>query len=68
MSYYIACEDVNFLWTMDQVEEFQQLWRSGVCDVLELAAHFDRKAYDVAFLIWDRAHRGYIKPTQERNR
>lgn len=65
MSYYIACDDVNFMWTLEQVEEFEQLWRSGIVDIIELAEHFDRAAYEMAFLIWDRAHRGYIQAQLE---
>lgn len=59
---YIACENVNFCWTQEDVKAFDQLWTSGTTDAHQLAKHFHRSVDDVAFLIYDRAHKGYIGP------
>lgn len=63
---YIACEDVNFLWTYEQVQAFDKLWFSGVYDVAALSDKLKRPPADVAFLIFDRAQQGYILPRGKR--
>lgn len=58
---YIACEEVNFIWTISEVQEFDRLWREElIVDVRELSKRLERPLHDVAFLIWDRANSGYI--------
>lgn len=61
MSVYIACENVDFVWSLKQVLEFDDLWQSGVTDTRELANHFNRSEADISFLIYDRAHQRKIK-------
>lgn len=63
MKFYIACEEVNFIWTRSQVEEFDRLWiEEDITDLTELAKRFGRKPYEISFLVWDRAQHGYIGP------
>lgn len=58
---YIACERFDFLWTKDDVKDFQRLWEEG-CSIQKLSQRFNRSQEEVALLVIDRASRGRIKP------
>lgn len=58
---YIACDGFDFLWTKDDVRDFQKMWREGD-SIQEMSLHFNRPQEEVALLVIDRASRGRIKP------
>lgn len=58
---YIALEEMNFTWSLEEVEEFEEMWREA-CSLTEIAAHFKRTHEEVAVLIMDRALNKRIKP------
>lgn len=58
---YIALEETNFTWSMEQVEEFETMWKEGH-SLVEIAKHFKRTHEEVAVLIMDRALSKSIKP------
>ena len=66
MNLYVACEEVDFIWTRAQVSEFDRLWSEGMTDLKQLAKHFNRTPHEISFLIWDRAEKGFIGPAGEK--
>jgi hypothetical protein len=58
---YIALEECEFRWTMDQVEEFQRMWDEGL-SLEYIAHHFGRTCLETGLLLADRAEKGYCKP------
>lgn len=66
-SIYIACENLNFVWDIQDVREFDLKWREmrkqGMTTLeitKELAEYFGRDQDEVAILAMDRARRGRI--------
>jgi hypothetical protein len=58
---YLACEELNFVWDLEEVIRFDERWKAGA-SLLDLAEEFGRKTEEVALLIIDRAKRGKIYP------
>jgi hypothetical protein len=57
---YIALEELDFTWSMEEVFEFEKMWNEGK-SLMEIAEHFGRTHEEVAVLIMDRALKGKIK-------
>jgi len=57
---YIALEDMNFLWSHNQVREFDELWKRGY-SIRYIAEYFHRKPIEVLLLALDRAEKGKIE-------
>jgi hypothetical protein len=57
---YIALEEVDFIWSIREVIEFDRLWRDGY-SIEYMADYFDRKPLEVLLLALDRAEKGKIK-------
>ncbi|MCM3111654.1 helix-turn-helix domain containing protein [Lederbergia lenta] len=51
---YIACENFNFIWTEDEVFDFECMWDEGKT-LLEIAEYFNRPEMEILFLAADRA-------------
>lgn len=47
---YTACENVDFQWSLKEVNEFINLWQSGV-SLVGLSQRFVRSETDIAVLI-----------------
>ena len=58
---YVACEDYNFLWSEEDVFDFECQWNEGKT-LEEMAEYFNRPQIEVLFLALDRAELGKIKP------
>ena len=58
---FLALEELDFTWDLDEVKEFKKLWKRGA-DFRLIAEHFNRDPDEVAILIMDLARRGKIKP------
>jgi hypothetical protein len=56
---YIALEDYEFRWSLEQVSEFDRMWNDG-CSLESIAHHFDRTCLETALLVMDRAEKGFI--------
>ncbi|MEE4565254.1 hypothetical protein V2U88_22645 [Paenibacillus polymyxa] len=58
---HIACEEMNFLWSSDDLAEFRDMWRQGY-SVEEIRSYFDRESWQEVILIaLDQIRWGYIK-------
>jgi hypothetical protein len=57
---YIALEEINFLWSLSEVHEFDQLWNDGY-SIEYMAEYFNRKPIEILILALDRAEKGMIK-------
>lgn len=57
---YIALEELDFIWDVDEVTMFRQLWREGA-SINELEEKLDRSQDDIAALILDQARKGKIQ-------
>lgn len=60
-SIYTALEDLDFHWSVQEVEEFDEMWRMGI-PIDWIAANFGRTEEEVAILVLDRRLKGYIEP------
>lgn len=49
---YIALEEVDMTWSLEEVKEFRRLWDEGV-SLLDIAEKFDRKPLEVGILLID---------------
>lgn len=58
---YLACEDLDFSWTKQEVMDFGYLWREGRT-LDEMARYFKRTPEEILILALDRAKSGYIEP------
>ena len=58
---YIACEDLDFIWTNDEVEEFDLMWMAGKT-LLEISSYFKRTQEEVLILALDRGTKKKINP------
>ena len=57
---YIVLEDVELVWPLEQVLEFDRLWREGKT-ILEIAEHFEISDLDSVFLLlFDRLRKGRV--------
>lgn len=57
---YTALENIDFQWSLPDVNEFINLWNSGA-SIMRLSGHFKRRQTDIAVLIMDLAEKGKIK-------
>lgn len=60
---YLACEDMDFVWSDQQVALFDRMWEQGL-SVWEIAEQFKRDPDDVAILAIDRARQEFIEPRE----
>jgi hypothetical protein len=61
---YIALEDLEFRWTMEQVKKIEQMWEEGLSwDYM--ADYFDRDKDEVAVILMCRARKGFINPRKQ---
>ncbi len=58
---HIACEEMDFTWSLRQVRSFREMWNEGN-SIHEMAAYFRRAEEEIALLILDQASRGMIEP------
>lgn len=58
---YVALEEVNFMWSTHEVNDFIRLWEADV-SLRGLQKRFRRSQNDIAVLILDLAQNGRIKP------
>lgn len=56
---YIALEELNFIWDIQDVCAFQDMWERG-WDCTQIAEHLGRMPEEVAVLVIDRAAAGAI--------
>lgn len=56
---YIALEDLNFDWSVKDIEKFDALWREGK-PLQEIAKILKRPQDEIAVIILDRARKGKI--------
>ena len=59
-SRYIACEEFNFIWTLEEVKRFDELNSSGLT-VRQIAKEFNRREDEVAILEIDRKYNRKLK-------
>lgn len=57
---YVACEDMDFVWSRTEVFQFDQAWKRGE-SITEIADSLDRDCDEVALLAIDRGRKGHIK-------
>lgn len=64
---YIAAEEVNFLWNLEDVMEFDQFWHYGIRHgrspeqlVVEAAEYFGRDEDEIIILVICRKRKGKI--------
>lgn len=58
---YLACEDFNFLWTKEEIFDFDCLWAEGK-RLDELSRYFGRPQEEILILALDRGTKGRIGP------
>lgn len=58
---YVACQDLDFLWTKSQLKEFESHWNEGR-KLDEMSRYFQRSPEELLILALDRALIGRIKP------
>lgn len=56
---YIACEDIDFVWSEKNLIVFRQMWKEGLC-IVDIAKAFRRDTDDVALLVMDQKRKGHI--------
>ncbi|MCM3619193.1 hypothetical protein M3936_16510 [Sutcliffiella horikoshii] len=64
---YIAAEELNFLWNLAEVREFDQFWQYGIKHgrspeqlIIEAAEYFDRDEDEIIILVICRKRKGKI--------
>lgn len=57
---YIALENKNLSFTMEEVEAFEWMWNSGT-SIFLIAKNLKRTKIEIAVLIMDRADKGEIE-------
>lgn len=64
---YIACEELDFTWSEEQVMEFQKLWKQGrkkgktsIEMIISLSEHFNLPQEEIAILLLDRGMKSKI--------
>ncbi len=58
---YLACEEMDFSWTKQQVLDFVYLWEEGQT-LINIANYLKRAQEEVLLLALDQATHGVIKP------
>ncbi|WP_141433014.1 helix-turn-helix domain containing protein [Bacillus sp. 03113] len=56
---YIALEQTNFIWDVEETKEFDLMWRNGK-KLKEIAKYFQRTLLEVHLLMLDRLSKGKI--------
>lgn len=56
---YVACEDLNFVWNEDQLQDVIDLWNFGV-PIDYMARHLGREQEEVVILAIDLSRKGRI--------
>ncbi|MGP4063073.1 helix-turn-helix domain containing protein [Halobacillus sp. H74] len=59
-SVYIALENKNLSFSLDEVEAFEHMWNSG-SSIFQICKMLKRTKIEIAVLIMDRADKGKIK-------
>ena len=59
VSDYIALEELDFLWSLQDVKAFDRMWEQGL-SVYEIAKALNRDPDEIAVLAIDRARKGKI--------
>lgn len=57
---YLALEELDFVWSTKQVEEFDNLWSEGM-SLKNISLYFNRDIDELAILLIDRARKGKAK-------
>lgn len=57
---YIAIEDLDCVWDIDHVKDFEYLWNEGHT-LSDIAKYLKRDIDEVAILLLDRARKGKVK-------
>jgi hypothetical protein len=64
---YIALEDIDFIWSLEDVHEFDEMWKHGIKKgksseelIKEIAEYFGRTHEEIAVLVMDRGMKGKI--------
>lgn len=57
---YIACEEMNFMWTNEEVKAMTEMWDAGI-SVVDMANYFKRTPEETLLLIIDRNKKGRLK-------
>lgn len=58
---YVACEELNFIWSADDLKKFRDMWREGK-SVEQIRKHFKRDSWqEVIIIALDQIRWGYIK-------
>jgi hypothetical protein len=60
---YVACEDFDFTWSLEEVQEFDEMWKQGA-NVYDLQEYFNRSQEEILLLALDRAMKGEIEPRE----
>lgn len=58
-SLHIALEEKNFIWSREDVNEFELMYQKGV-SMNEIAEYFEKEPLEVLMLAFDRIESGYI--------
>jgi hypothetical protein len=58
---YIACEEMDFIWSLDQVDVFKRMWKNGA-DIIEISETLNRDPDELALLIISLARINAIAP------
>lgn len=61
---YIACEEVDMIWSEKDVEHFRNMWKEGKT-ILQIADFFKRDPDEIGLLIIDQSRKGLIKNEKE---
>lgn len=59
----VACEDLDFVWSDKEVNDFRYLWKNDA-PIQDIAAYFNRTHEEVAILVFDQALKGFIGPRE----
>mgnify|MGYP001186276485 FL=1 len=57
---YIACEDLDFTWSLAEIYKFRKLWNDGR-SIMEMEKELGRPQEEIAILILDQAAKGRIE-------
>lgn len=49
---HIACEDLNFMWSLQEVNDFREMWKEGLC-IVDIAEKLGREVDEVGILVID---------------
>lgn len=59
VSIYLACEEMDFIWSREEVKEIDKMWNEGI-EVRSIANKVQRDPDELLILIIDRARKGHI--------